>query len=677
MHNDKGMNVTASLLERVADEEMGVIISVWRDVTKRKMAEEKLKKNHNLLEELVRKRTAILQQEVTDRKQAENRFRTFMDSATDSFFIFDSEMNYLDLKSEVFGVKRDDAVGKNIVDIVPGIKESGRLDEYMEVIKTGKPFLKEDYVPHPKFGNVRLNIKAFKVGDGLGLIVSDITEQKKTLKALYESTQKYENLFHKAPDMYVSVDPKTAKILDCNQTLINKTGYMKDEIIGRKVFDLYTPDSAEYAKSNVFPLFVKTGRVEGKELQLLLKDGRALDVSLNVESIQDSTGNILQNISCLRDITNQKNAERQLKAKEEQLQRSQKMDALGTLAGGIAHDFNNMLSVITGNVSYALSLLKSDEELFEVLSEVQEGTRQSKKLTQQLLTFAKGGAPIKKAADINQIIREAAQFVTRGTKTQCKFNLHETIWAAVADEGQINQVVSNLVINANQAMPDGGFVQVETENVVVESENVLALPPGRFIKVAVKDQGMGIPEKHLLKIFDPYFSTKQQGNGLGLTTSYSIIQKHGGHISAESNLGLGTTVYFYLPASEKTVSLAGEGIKATHHGQGKILVMDDQESILKIMGRILSRMGYETEMTTDGAQAIQLYSDAYKSRNPFRAVILDLTVPGGMGGAKTIPELLKINPKVKAVVSSGYSNDPIMANYKDLGFCGVVPKPYT
>ena len=368
-----------------------------------------------------------------------------------------------------------------------------------------------------------------------------------------------------------------------------------------------------------------------------------------------------------------------LQESESQLRQAQKMEAIGTLAGGIAHDFNNMLGVIIGNSSYAIEMIEKydNDELYSVLFDIEDGAKRAQNLTQQLLTFSKGGSPIKKTADLNQLIKESALFVTRGAKSKCRFDLSKSLWAAEVDAGQLNQAINNLVINSSQSMPNGGTIMIRTDNTEIEEEDRVPLPAGKYIYIEVKDRGTGIPEDHISKIFDPYFTTKQEGSGLGLTTTYSIIKQHGGLITINSLLGEGTTVNIYLPASEKEqkppVKQAGE----VHKGQGKILVMDDQEPILKMLKRQLTRMGYEAFLAEDGAQAIDIFREAYKSNNPFDLVILDLTIPGGMGGAKTIPELLKIDPKVKAIVSSGYSNDPIMAHYQDYGFCGVIPKGFT
>ena len=293
-----------------------------------------------------------------------------------------------------------------------------------------------------------------------------------------------------------------------------------------------------------------------------------------------------------------------------------------------------------------------------------------------MLTFAKGGAPIKKIVSLREIAAESASFACRGSRANCQTSLPDDLWAVEADPGQISQVLHNLVINAIQAMPGGGIVSILGENLVAEAGNELAIDAGRYVKLSIQDEGIGISADHLAKIFDPYFTTKQMGSGLGLATSYSIIKNHHGHISVESKIEKGTTFQVYLPASDQKVTQQLQEAEELVSGKGKILVMDDEPMLRMVLAKMLLTMGYEVESAQDGAQALELYTRFQDTEDPFVTVILDLTVPGGMGGKEVIARLLKINPQVKAIVSSGYSDDPVMANFQTYGFTDVIAKPY-
>ena len=459
----------------------------------------------------------------------------------------------------------------------------------------------------------------------------------------------------------------------------SQIGYVPNELSNDATLwqRLLHPDDSNRV-NNFFQNALKDGTQSYEvEFRLKHKDGYYVPVLSRGFITRDERGKPIRVSGTNMDLSEKKRMEEERKKFQEQALQSQKMEAIGTLAGGIAHDFNNLLGVITGNISYALNNIKKNNEVYDALLDVQESSKQAQNLTHQLLTFSKGGAPIKKILNINKLINKSAIFSTRGSETSCHFELLNDLWLSDVDEGQINQVIGNLVINANQAMPNGGRIRVRTENTEIGTDSGIPLLAGRYIKIIIEDQGTGIAKNHLPNIFEPYYSTKQKGSGLGLATAYSIIKRHGGHITVYSETGKGTVFNIYLPASSEDIDEVQHKKDHRHSGQGNVLIMDDQESILKMVTRMLNRMGYEVTSAINGIQAINIFQKAYDAGKPFNLVILDLTIPGGMGGAKTIPELLKIDPNVKAVVSSGYSNDPIMANYEYYGFCGVVPKPYT
>ena len=365
------------------------------------------------------------------------------------------------------------------------------------------------------------------------------------------------------------------------------------------------------------------------------------------------------------------------KRAEEELLKLAKLESVGVLAGGIAHDFNNILTAIQGNVSLAKLASKPRDKVYKWLEGAEKASTRAKDLTQQLLTFSRGGEPVRKATRVAGIVRDSCEFALRGSSVRCEFSVPDDVWTVNADEGQIGQVVSNLIINAQQAMPQGGVIDVRVEHAAIKSEDGLPISEGDYVKISVEDHGCGIPEEHLSKIFDPYFTTKEKGSGLGLATSYSIIKKHDGLITVDSVPGLGTSFYVYLPRSfDEATATEGAKMKLVT-GRAKILLMDDEQTIGDLAKEMLSMLGYEVDVANEGSQAVKLYQKAWKTSDPYDLLILDLTVPGGMGGKEVIEILGKSDPKIRAIVSSGYSNDPIMANYRKHGFTGVVAKPYT
>lgn len=280
-----------------------------------------------------------------------------------------------------------------------------------------------------------------------------------------------------------------------------------------------------------------------------------------------------------------------------------------------------------------------------------------------------------KTVSIAELIRDTVVFVLGGSNVRCDFSIDESLWPVEIDKEQISQVIKNLIVNADQAMPEGGVIKVLAENVAEGMEHMVPLKEGRYVKISIVDQGVGIPEEHFEKIYDPYFTTKHKGSGLGLATSYSVLKNHEGYITVESELGKGTAFHFYLPASDVKIPDVEYENEKLIKGRGKILLMDNEESLRNAVKEMLGLIGYEVDLAEDGVSAIELYKKALADENPYDAVILDLTVPGGMGGKKTIERLLEIDPRVKAILSSGYSNDPVMADFEKYGFKGVLAKP--
>lgn len=354
-----------------------------------------------------------------------------------------------------------------------------------------------------------------------------------------------------------------------------------------------------------------------------------------------------------------------------ELQRTQRLESLGVLAGGIAHDFNNILTGVLGNISLCRHLVSPSDPVQERLAEAEKALVRARDLTMQLLTFARGGMPIKKPSEIRDLIVDSATFVLRGSRSRCEFDIPDDLSPVEVDPGQISRVLQNLVLNADQAMPGGGVITIRARN--------LPGPEGSLhrVQISITDQGVGIPEDDLECIFDPYFTTKKGGSGLGLTTCYSILRNHGGSISVESRVGHGSTFHVVLPSTDAAASPAQAPRDGTLQGHGRVLVMDDEPLVRSVATQIMIRLGYEVVAVSDGGEAAECYRQARESGRPFDLVILDLTVPGGVGGIETLGLLRRLDPDVRAIVSSGYSSDPIMAEYSKYGFRGVVVKPYT
>jgi|TARA_B100000315_G_scaffold260759_1_gene324913 PAS domain S-box-containing protein len=876
----------------------------------------------------VLKQVVVTSVDITERKRAEQelreseeRFRSFIDSATEGCSFYDSELNFLAINQAGMAyfpeeIRLDDVVGTNLLEIIPSLAGTGRYAEYLKVVETGNPFSASDVVPDPKFGDRYLDTRAFKVGDGLGMIVTDVTERTSNEEALRASEEQFQDLFNSMregfalcqiildeeekpidyrflkinpafedqsgmsvidslgktiKEIYPDIEPywieryghvavtgepmhaqdynhntnkwydaiafspsegkfamlfrditerkraedelresrgKYRKLVEGNPYGIQEIdtagtitysnpayqrmlGYSEDELSGESILSLLEPASRQNELREYLDKLVSDQPQPTIYLQQnRKKDGRIIDQEVAWEYNRDNEGRVVGFTSVITDVTERKKAEDALrqseerfkaiyehapvlidafdesgkcvlwneqcrktfgwtieeinanddaltvfypdptvrdevmqtvttdpdgrfrewhpvtkdgkvlstmwanfrlpdglafnlgyditdrKRMEEEMLKTEKLESVGVLAGGIAHDLNNYLTSIVGNIGLA-QMYDDPADKDRRLAIAEQDALRVKELTQRLLTFAKGGMPVRKLSDLVDVVREALEFSLSGSDLGCDCVFPDDPCPAEFDEGQVKQVINNLVINAQQAMPEGGTMRVSIERFELDTGSRIPLALGPYVKISVEDSGVGIPAEDRNRIFDPFFSTKPTGSGLGLATAYSIIQKHGGYISVESKVGVGTEFEVYLPASPQELSEREERVESDlQAGEGRILVMDDQEHIRDLIELSLSKLGYEVVTCADGAEAIEMYQEGRDSDSSFQAVILDLTIPGGMGGRVTLEHLREMDPGVTAIVASGYAADQVVTDYRDYGFKGAITKPY-
>ena len=535
--------------------------------------------------------------------------------------------------------------------------------EFSLSISQGQQFFETRLVPESHSGGLVETVLS---------VTRDLTARTKSEMALKESEERFRQLAESIKDVFWLFDTVSRRIVYVSPAFEREWGASSNDLYANPeawLFLIHPEDRSEI--KDRFEQRVCDGNFEA-EYRFLRLDGKVRWIHERTFPIRTEHGEVLRIAGIAEDITERK------KFEEERL-RSSKLDSLGFLAGGLAHDFNNLLTSILGQLSLAKFSLSSNDLLFQRLTEAEKASLRAQDLTKQLLTFAKGGTPIKKAASLNQVVEENTRFVLAGSNVKCRFHLSKKIWTVEIDIGQISQVIQNLVINAQQAMPDGGELMVHGSNVVVDPEgnqSSLGLPIGKWVRVSFADQGIGIPKEDLSKIFDPYFTTKVTGTGLGLATSFSIVKNHGGLMSVDSERGVGTTFTIFLPASPYLEVLTDRKTANVRIGKGKILIMDDEGSIRNLLSEMVELCGYTYETAKDGAEALSLFSRAKENGLPFDGVILDLTIPGGMGGKDVIRRLIQIDPNINAIVLSGYSDDPVLANFREYGFKGRVSKPF-
>ena len=531
------------------------------------------------------------------------------------------------------------------IDVPPSIEKLIKLDGTVICAEvSGRPI---------KFKDINANL----------LVVRDVTQELEDKERLAESELRKTAILKAIPDLVFIIDSQGI-FRDFNIPADIQMYLPRPEIIGTKLEEIL-PENVlkEYmAKIHATLMTKKTNFLEYEyQIPNSIQTYEARFIYYQKDQVMAITRNITRK-----------------RAEEEEQQRTKKLESIGFLAGGIAHDFNNILAKILGNANLAKLEDDTPDEVLKFLNEIEHATLQAKKLTQQLLTFSKGGEPITKVESIKGLLEESISLFLSGSKSKVITNYSIEQMNVEVEAGQIEQVISNLIINADQSMPEGGLIEINVDNIQINDDNNNnGMITGKYVRIEITDHGMGIAEENKKRIFEPYFTTKKDGSGLGLTTSYSIVKRHHGYIQVESMEGKGSSFTVYLPTTEKKLIENQLGKQNKMFFSGKVLIMDDSVDIQQMLGKMLKKLGFTVEIANNGEEAIAKYKMAIDKKSPFSLVIIDLTIPGGIGGKATLEQILQIDANAKAIVSSGYSNDPIMAKYREFGFSGILPKPYT
>lgn len=630
-----------------------------------------------------------ISRDVTERKKAqddlvesEKRFRTLYKEMLSGLALNEVILNeegipidyrYLEVNpafEKLTGLKAQDVIGKTARQVFP-ISAEHWIQVFSEVPLTGKILKFEDFAPEL---NKIFSISAFSFKKGFFAIVfEDITASKTSEKLIASERERLAITLHSIGDGVISTDTD-GKIVTINKSAQELLECRLEDTVGKKlksIFNVINEISRTPLEDPIEKLIRTRKKIEPESHTLLITStGKEMLIALSADPIIGNDNYIIGIVLVFRDMTEKVKL-------ETTIQRNQKLESIGVLAGGIAHDFNNLLAGIFGYLEIAIMFSKDNPKVIDYLNKALFAFNRAKALTLQLLTFSKGGTPIKKLASLLPILTESIQFSLSGSNINVVYELDKNLWATEIDENQIGQVIQNIAINAQQAMLQGGTLIVKAENIILEKKEFLISANQNYIKLSFIDNGIGIPKESLPRIFDPFFSTKKEGTGLGLTTVFSIVQKHGGFLDVDSIEGQGSSIIIYLPAQNKNMQEEKEKKNSIHNRKAKILLMDDESYIQEIESIRLENMGYEVSVAAHGDEAIQIFMEAENSETPFQLVILDLTILGGKGGIQTLEEIRKLNQKVPVIIASGYSESPAIADPDKYGFNASLKKPYT
>lgn len=549
------------------------------------------------------------------------------------------------------------------------VRDDGRHDEIGILVRGFNGMLDHIKKAHDELSRAHVELER-RVDERTRELQREVSERWKAENQVRTEKEMLHKYLDLVPVLVVGLDRQGIVTL-INRRGCELLGYTEEETVGHNWFDLAIPQSVRSEAESVFRKLMagEVQNVRYHENVIAAKGGRECFIAWHNTVLIDELGRIVGTLSAGEDIT-----ERQKLA--EDLRKAQRLESIGTFAGGIAHDFNNFLMAIIGNVELAKNTPNLSDQMKEFLSDASEAASSATGLTRQLLTFSKGGQPVMKIIDMAYLARKTTTFVLTGSNIRPQFTIPDGVWRVNADPGQMEQVITNIVVNAKQAMPEGGNIHVSVRNIDRGEAERSGLGNRNFIETAIRDEGIGIPGHIINKIFDPYFTTKQEGSGLGLATSYSIVTRHGGKIAVESQVGRGTTFFVYLAASENRVDAVQGQTRTVSVANARILVMDDDERVGRVILLMLRQMGCHTVWARDGEEAVRLFQQARSEGKPYDIMILDIVVQGGMGGKETAREILALDPSAVLVASSAYSNEPVMADFRKFGFAGAVSKPY-
>ncbi len=631
----------------------------------------------------------LVRRQLSELEGAETHIRSVIDNILDGMITVDDSgvIRSMNPSAEkMFGCRDNEMIGHNLTRLVPKRYESERdskpvVCNWTELMgRTGGSTLAlgrtRKHVTFP----VEMSLSEMIIDQQRVYVamVRDVTERKRFEQQIAAEKESLGVTLRAIGDGVITTDVN-GKVIMLNSEAEKLTGWSSKEGIGqplKSVFDV-TIDLAAQAKVQ------KSGyRSEAQSILLNLpesvtltsRDGNERVIEQVASPIRDNKNEVAGVVLVFRDITARQRAETERR-------KAETLEQLGLLAGGIAHDFNNLLTAIIGNISLASVLLPPNDEMAERLDDAKNASLRARDLAQQLLTFARGGTPIKKTASIGKLIQDTVSFSLRGSHNRSEFEFGVDLSSAEIDAGQISQVIANLVVNADQAMPNGGTLHVSCENFRYSAPTTPAVPDlaaGDYVRIRIRDEGVGIPAKYMKRIFDPYFTTKPKGSGLGLATAYSIIKNHSGLMTVESEVHVGTTFTIYLPAAldQEMPVEAPRTFTPAMPGTGRVLVVDDEDAIRDLVEFTLTRLGYKVWQAATALEGVNIYREKFEAGERFDAVILDLTLPGGIGGKEALKKLIEIDPTVNAIVSSGYATDATMSRYQDFGFRGVIAKPY-